>query len=1018
MADPNKNRQVDVPADELFQVICDAASQDPLKIKTSTDRLKQMLDMTGCFDALSQISAQRVMPLQVRQQSIIQLKNAVINQWRSRRLVLPEQRQGIKERCLSLMNEPDDLISKCNQVVIAKIARQDFPLNWQNLLPDLLSIIETNMTARYTGGSSDFLALRRTLEILHCVTKEFASMKLMFAVKNMAKIVDETHLKLYAYYTVIASSLEALDPTTVSDRRMAEEVLLAHLVFKSLTKCASWLYQKAKGRDQENVDQWLHNLFRSTVDQLRRLVEKRANIVIALQTASSAWDPIATQTITYLTRHIFGFGKFYRRLLQLDAARFVTLPLSTDLVLYYWNKVVQATQSPSGYIADSPTAVYPVRFVVQCMAVFKGSVAQWSPTRVEGSALDQAFVEEAVRILVTRFIPLNPSDLEEWMSDPEEWVNVEERGDEQWEYEIRPCGERVLMTLSSQYRDYVDPLLKATWEEARSLQSSELSVILQKEAVYCALGRCANRLGQLIPFDEWLRDNLAREARGTDSTYPILKRRIAWLIGKWVSSESTTPNNPLIWELLAFLLQDQGPGTDAVVRLTAAVAIRECVDTTDFDINVLRPYLHPIVRHLVALISEADTLESKRRISNTLNAVIERAETDIIPLMGIIAEPIPQLWVSAGVDWVFKGVLLETVTKLVGASKENSMSLVGLVVPMVKDSFTPAAIQQLDADGLNLWLISVQNATTIEAVNGAPGLVELFPLIIHLLSNNLDLLGRIISIAESYFLLDAPRLLQAYGNDIFAAFMQSMKQALSVNVLGLLSALNLLLQVAGSFPVWGEAMHTSGLFSHIIKSLSEEKMMATLLSGYVLVLARIAIADNRLFVQLMSLTGPVLNMPESQVWEDTLNQWWARFDNIYEPRQRKLVAMGISRLVATGRPEVLERLHTEVCNIWTDVFGELREAMERANEEGPESLTLYWDRQPDELFDDCKGTLEFGRRTTAYESDIVRTTQLTTYVRAAIQEAEMICGPAVFYEKYLSKIDPAVMKQIQKELTP
>lgn len=51
--------------------------------------------------------------------------------------------------------------------------------------------------------------------------------------------------------------------------------------------------------------------------------------------------------------------------------------------------------------------------------------------------LDKAFVEEAVKILVTRFIPLNPSDLEEWMSDPEEWANVEERDNEQWEYEIR-----------------------------------------------------------------------------------------------------------------------------------------------------------------------------------------------------------------------------------------------------------------------------------------------------------------------------------------------------------------------------------------------------------------------------------------------------------------------------------------------------------------------------------------------------------------------------------------------------
>lgn len=47
-----------------------------------------------------------------------------------------------------------------------------------------------------------------------------------------------------------------------------------------------------------------------------------------------------------------------------------------------------------------------------------------------------------MRLLITRFIPLNPVDLEEWMSDPEEWVNGEESGNEHWEYEIRvsPCA--------------------------------------------------------------------------------------------------------------------------------------------------------------------------------------------------------------------------------------------------------------------------------------------------------------------------------------------------------------------------------------------------------------------------------------------------------------------------------------------------------------------------------------------------------------------------------------------------
>jgi len=32
---------------------------------------------------------------------------------------------------------------------------------------------------------------------------------------------------------------------------------------------------------------------------------------------------------------------------------------------------------------------------------------------------------------------LKPDDLENWLSDPEDWFNLEEKESDQWEYEIR-----------------------------------------------------------------------------------------------------------------------------------------------------------------------------------------------------------------------------------------------------------------------------------------------------------------------------------------------------------------------------------------------------------------------------------------------------------------------------------------------------------------------------------------------------------------------------------------------------
>ena len=109
---------------------------------------------------------------------------------------------------------------------------------------------------------------------------------------------------------------------------------------------------------------------------------------------------------------------------------------------------------------------------------------------------------------------------------------------------------------------------------------TDLQGVVQKEAIYCAIGRCCHKLKEVIPFAEWAQKILVAEATSTNPTYPILKRRIAWLIGQWVSSSMTSANNPTLWELLVHLLGDRSQGTDAVVRLTAVEALRQCVDVS------------------------------------------------------------------------------------------------------------------------------------------------------------------------------------------------------------------------------------------------------------------------------------------------------------------------------------------------------------------------------------------------------------------------------------------------------
>jgi hypothetical protein len=159
------------------------------------------------------------------------------------------------------------------------------------------------------------------------------------------------------------------------------------------------------------------------------------------------------------------------------------------------------------------------------------------------------------------------------------------------------------------------------------------------------------------------------------------------------------------------------------------------------------------------------------------------------------------------------------------------------------------SITRLDEDALLLWQAAVRNTVTIESVNGAPALIDLFPLLMSLLSINLDLLGKIIGIVESYFLLGAQLILQVrlksfpqnfppklhtdkiftQGSavDVLRAVFEPLANShtASINIKDLIVALNLLMQLAPASQ-WGEAMHNSGLFTHVINKVLEPKVRA------------------------------------------------------------------------------------------------------------------------------------------------------------------------------------------------
>lgn len=87
---------------------------------------------------------------------------------------------------------------------------------------------------------------------------------------------------------------------------------------------------------------------------MQSLYEHRITITTSLNSSNLPNTPPVLLTIEKITRHVRAFGKFFRRLQQLETKKFVFLPICTDVVLYYWSKVVQSTEVSPELINGTP----------------------------------------------------------------------------------------------------------------------------------------------------------------------------------------------------------------------------------------------------------------------------------------------------------------------------------------------------------------------------------------------------------------------------------------------------------------------------------------------------------------------------------------------------------------------------------------------------------------------------------------------------------------------------------------
>jgi len=940
----------------------------------------------------------------------------------------------IRSRLLrSVLDEPDDRLALQNALVVAKIARFEFPHDW----PDAVaSLVQTFRSASQLPP----LQLARALLVLLHMVKELSTARLQRSRQNLQAATPEIVHVLGGLYadtvTFWRKKLQegAVEPDVVSVMRLS---LLNVKVLRRLL---------VSGYEHPNRDNDVVSFWNLAQQQLGALIQTRSERATSL--------PLEVRSL--LEKNILQLAKLHHGMASNHPAAFALLPNSIDLVRAYWNlakdygesfgskeavtgAVASASIGTDGDADSDPSATEKlalrgllilracVRMVHSPAQTFKYRTNEDKEEKIHASELIKQqlllpeYVRELMEIIITRFFVFRASDLREWEEEPEEWEKREEGDGEDWEFSIRSCSEKLFLDLAINYKEMLlQPLLQVFYSVANTANED----VLFKDSVYTAIGLSAPVVFEHLDFDAFIRDVLVTEVQKQKPGFNILRRRAAILLGQWISVKIAA--RQLVYQIFQHLLDQDDPLNDQVVRVTAGRQFSKIVDDWETKPEQLEPFADAILRRLLHLIDEVELTETKMALLNTISVIVERMDHRISPFAEQIVTVLPSLWQASGEEHLMKQAILTILARLVNAMKASSTPLHGLVFPIIKGAVEPGSeteVYLLD-DAMDLWA-----ATLVQTPQPASGeILHLVPFLFPIYELGSDNLRKALEITESYILLGPSHMLSDEIRTPLFSALTSLLGTLRPDANGMVCNL-VEVVVRAAHKLGGEAavervaadLVQTGFLPELLQGLrgswqahcttgplaKDPPVDGIVETDYFATLARIILGSLSAFCQAIEAAAPDVNgqtrsLDSMMTW--LLEEWFSHFENIGDPTRRKLMCFALTKLLDTSRPFILLNLQS-LMGVWTDVITELRED---AADVGGDSL-VYNSRVDREDGDGPEAPEDVRRRELMY-GDEVHAVNLPEFVRSCLSRVIEGCGGAeVFQREWVVNVDKEVV---------
>ncbi|KAJ0067645.1 hypothetical protein NL108_008950, partial [Boleophthalmus pectinirostris] len=823
-----------------------------------------------------------MLDVNVRWLAVLYFKNGIDRYWRrvAPHALSEEEKTSLRAGLITNFNEPVNQIATQIAVLIAKVARLDCPRHWPELIPILLESVK----------GQDSLQQHRALLTFYHVTKTLASKCLapdrrLF--QELASSIYSFACSLWSHHTdCFLQQIYAREEGPALSS--LERTLLSLKVLRKLT---------VHGFPEPQQNMEVMGFLNAVFERLKQFLECCRQVGPESPCREKLEKTIILYTkvlLDFLEQHPCAFIPHIQRSLEF-AVSYVFTPAGEGITFE--------------------------RFIVQCMNLIKmilkndaykpnKNIEDSKPESLEAHRIKTAFfthptLTEIGRRLVSHYLLLTEEELAMWEEDPESFA-VEETGGDSWKYSLRPCTEVLFLDIFHNYSQTLTPVLLEMVQNLQGPTNVEDSVqLLMKDAVYNAVGLAAYELFDNVDFDQWFKNQLLGELQVSHHRYKLIRRRVIWLIGQWISVKFKPDLRPLLYEVILTLMQDPDL---VVIYISNAITVLclilsltfEPVDDFEFRTEQFLPYLESIFGLLFQLLQQVTECDTKMQVLHVISCVIERVNIQIRPYVGCLVQYLPLLWKQSEEHNMLRCAILTTLIHLVKGLGAESKNLYPFLLPVIQlstDVSQPPHVYLLE-DGLELWLVTLENSPAL-----TPELLRIFqnmPALLELSSENLRTCFQIVN---AYLYLSATEFLQNYAESLCRSFCDLLKDITNEGQVQVLKVVEIALKVS---PALAPHMFHP-LLPAVFRGILDGERYPVVMATYLGIIGRVLLQNSSFFSSFLTQMASESSQEMEQLLGSLIEMWVDRMDSITQPERRKLSSLALLSLLPSDNGVVQDK---------------------------------------------------------------------------------------------------------------